>query len=238
MAATSRVACPSNWLRDDHGALSFREAGSTAASSVRAAFRMQQGRFRRWIEGRPAFELSSRGPRLPSPSAGGHEPAVAACAGLHSVETAVDENPGEPELEVQPLPKGRDVHEGLQKRVLNRFVDLRGIAQIVVGDAGCTPVMALDRPPRSVRRPRSRSPLASRALTSSASCESTTARSWPSGGGSDVCGSHWLSRVRSLVRGETKTARFDVYRVRRSRRSITTNAHDTPGRLTWRTSRD
>ena len=45
---------------------------------------------------------------------------------------------------MQPLAERPDVHEGFQEGVLDRFVDLGRVTQIVVRDAGRAPLMPLD----------------------------------------------------------------------------------------------
>ena len=51
------------------------------------------------------------------------------------VETAVDENTGEPHLERPCLAIRSDMAEGLEKRVLHHFVGVGRIVQVLVGDA-------------------------------------------------------------------------------------------------------
>src|SRR6185295_3705455 len=50
------------------------------------------------------------------------EPAIAACARLAPIQTAVDENPREPDLERPGLAIRRDMGKDLDERVLDRFV--------------------------------------------------------------------------------------------------------------------
>jgi hypothetical protein len=73
------------------------------------------------------------------------EPAVATRAGLAAIEAAVDENPCEPYFEGPGLPIRGDVGEHLDERILDRFVGFPGIAEILIGDAGCPALVQCDQ---------------------------------------------------------------------------------------------
>jgi hypothetical protein len=60
---------------------------------------------------------------------------------LDSIQTAVDQDPGEPDFERQFFPKRRQVGIRLDERVLHGFVSFGAIAQIVVGDSRCPSLM-------------------------------------------------------------------------------------------------
>ena len=78
----------------------------------------------------PKAERASSGPRL----VGRSEPALAARARLAAIETAVDENAREPDLERPGLAVRADVAEDLDEGVLHGLVGVGGVAKILIGD--------------------------------------------------------------------------------------------------------
>ena len=112
---------------------SSRASGSrVGATADRAARLVDAGRLRR-----PARTSGRAGaPRLPA------------------IEAAVDENPREPDLERPRLAIRADVAEDLDERVLDRFVGLGGIAQVLIGDARARAAGARRRARRTARAPR------------------------------------------------------------------------------------
>ena len=75
----------------------------------------------------------------------GNEPAFATGPRLAAIETAVDENPREPDFERQFLAERAQVHVRLDERILHRLVRVCGIPQIVEGDAKRPPLVARDQ---------------------------------------------------------------------------------------------
>src|SRR5262245_6250315 len=61
-----------------------------------------------------------------------NEPPIAAGPRLPPIQTAVDENPREPDLEPPALPIRGNVRKDAEERVLNRLVGLGGIAKILI----------------------------------------------------------------------------------------------------------
>src|SRR5262245_3367583 len=73
--------------------------------------------------------------------AAAHEPAVAAALRLPPVQAAVDENPREPDLERPRFAIRRDTGKYLDERVLDRFVGLSHIAQILIRNSRRAPLV-------------------------------------------------------------------------------------------------
>ena len=79
--------------------------------------------------------LGHRGPSfLGARDAAAGEPPVTSAGCLPAIQTAVDENPREPDLERPGLAIGRNPGKDLDERVLNRLVGLRHVAKILVGN--------------------------------------------------------------------------------------------------------
>ncbi len=76
--------------------------------------------------------------------AGWKEPASPACARLESVDASVDKNLREPQFKEEFLAKRREVQKRLHEGVLNRFVYIGWIAQIIVGDTSGSVLMKID----------------------------------------------------------------------------------------------
>src|SRR5437899_1203538 len=75
---------------------------------------------------------------------GGDDPTVAPHASLSAIETAVDENSCEPDLEGPRLAIRADVAEHLHESVLDRFVGFCRIAQILKRNSQRTPLVGRD----------------------------------------------------------------------------------------------
>ena len=79
-------------------------------------------------EGRPrVFDVRRR--------VDGREPALAPDGRLAPIETSVDEDAGEPDLEGPGFAIRADVAEDLDEGVLDGFVGVGGVAEILIGDA-------------------------------------------------------------------------------------------------------
>src|SRR5262245_58140019 len=68
---------------------------------------------------------------------GARHPTVASQLRFPSVQAAVDENPCEPYFEWPRLPIRSNVTEDLDEGVLDSFVGLGGISQVLISDARC-----------------------------------------------------------------------------------------------------
>jgi hypothetical protein len=73
-----------------------------------------------------------------------HDPSVAAHARLPAIEAAIDENAGEPDFERPRFAVRTDVAEHLDEGVLDGFVGLGGITEILESDAKCAALMCND----------------------------------------------------------------------------------------------
>src|SRR4051812_44969477 len=83
---------------------------------------------------------------------GRHEPPITPGTRLATVETAVDENPREPDFERPGLPIRANVTEHLDERVLDRFVRFGGIPQVLIRDSRGTALMGGDEPAEALAR--------------------------------------------------------------------------------------
>jgi hypothetical protein len=75
---------------------------------------------------------------------GRYDPAIAANARLAAIKTAVDENSCKPDLERPRFAVRTDVAEHLDEGVLNGFVGIRGVAQILERNPQRAPLVCGD----------------------------------------------------------------------------------------------
>ena len=104
------------------------------------------------------------------------DPAGTPLAGLLAVEAAVDEDPGEPDLERQVLAERLDVREHLHEGVLHGLVRIRRVPQEVVGDPRGPALLPRHQRRRTGPAPPRRFPSRTSALISAASRESSSGR--------------------------------------------------------------
>jgi hypothetical protein len=78
------------------------------------------------------------------------EPAVSSSQSLATIETAVDENPGEPDLKRPGLAVRFDAAEDLDERILNGLVGLSLVAKVLVGDPEGPSLVRLNKARRAV----------------------------------------------------------------------------------------
>ena len=168
---------------------------SIAAGEPRPPLAREQPRF-----GIERGRAAERRPRLVGAAGlvGRREPALAARARLAAIEAAVDENAREPDLERPRLAVRADVAEDLDERVLDGFVGVGGVAEILIGDAQRAPLMDRDTSSANRSRASSISPRSTSSRISTASrVSSRTAAAPPAGG----------SRPATARRGRSRHAR-------------------------------
>src|SRR5262245_28903622 len=76
---------------------------------------------------------------------GWHEPATASGPRFPSIEAAVDKNSREPDFKRPRFAVRRDVREGLDEGVLHSLVGVGAVAEILIRDSECAPLMAPDK---------------------------------------------------------------------------------------------